>query len=177
MLFNKKTIIFLILLIVAVRFFLYPPQNKNLHKGHNYSVIMPEGWEKKEAENEVIVLSPETDFMTDKPLAVFSIYAKKVEGAALLLDIAFQEFIESYRKSGWKVIKKGEIKIDEQITKWILCQPLEEESPELLLIFFNLDDFNNMTQIQYLAKDVDAFNKYRPTFEKFKDSIKFKKLF
>lgn len=166
-----KIFLLVMLVIFVVRVILPRMLDKSVHRGRWYSVKVPEGWEKKKGENEVIFICPDKDFYTEVPFAKFSIYGKQSRGA-LFLDDFFVDVLKSYARRDGVIFDKGEIKIDGQISKWVLFRSAD---PYLAsLTFYSIDDWGRFTKIQYVAHP-DKFQKYRPKFEEFKNSIKFKK--
>jgi len=166
-------IILTIILIYLLRTYLEGLYNPTTHKGPWYAVTIPKGWEKKIVEDEVVFISPEKDILTDLPEAIFSIYTQKHDGALFIEDL-FYEVLNAIKESGNIILKKGAIKIDTQISRWVLYQDNELEL--IILSFFIVDDFNRFTKIQFVTK-IDKFNVYRSTFEEFKDSLKYRKMF
>ncbi|MEW5895604.1 MAG: hypothetical protein AB1650_07605, partial [Candidatus Omnitrophota bacterium] len=123
-------------------------------------------------DDEVIFKSPGKDYLGN-PEAIFSIYGYQSKGA-LFMDIFFPEVLESLQTQNGKLLQHGEIKIDELVSNWILFR--YNDPKWIIWTFYVIDDFNRLTKIQMMTKP-DDFDKYRPVFEKFKDSVKFKKVF
>ena len=170
----KRFFIFLLILFVVGKIISARLQGAPIYKGPWYTVAVPEGWDKKKEEDEIIFLCPVEDVYADVPEAMFSIYAKKVPGTPLWLDDLFIEVIESLQGADGKILDKGEIKIDGEIGNWVLFR--SDDPPLVILSFYLVDDNNRFTKIQYITQP-DDFKKYRPEFEKFRASFKFKKLF
>ena len=143
--------------------------DKSVHRGPWYNVNVPVGWEKTVDGEQVTFTSPEKDVFTEAPLAIFTIYAKKSTGALFIEDLMI-EIIESLPKLGAELIDKGEIKIDNQISKWVLYR--HKESEMVVLSFFMVDDFNRLTKLE-MVTTTKKFTQYKPEFEKFKASFKF----
>lgn len=144
-----------------------------VHRTQWYSVKVPEGWKKEISQDEVLFISPEKNIFTEVPEAFFSIYAKKAEGALFLDDIMIQ-VMESLHQMNGEVLKHGEIKVDGQVSKWVL---FHNTDPDLVILtFYITDDFNRLFKIQF-SSNPKKFKQYRPIFEEFKNSFKFKQIF
>jgi len=161
------------ILVLILKFGIAHFMDQSVHKTKWYQVDVPEGWTKKVSGDEVAFISPDENILTGMPDAIFSIFGEKSTGSLFLGDIII-EVIEQYLKMDGKIVNRGEIKIDGLVAKWILFRNAD---PDLMIMtFFMVDDFNRLIRIQFTTGAKD-FQKFRPIFEKFKDSLKFKKLF
>lgn len=171
---NKPMVIIVsIITIFLIKLTINSIFDKSIHKGPFYKVKVPVGWQKEVQEDEVSFYSPDTVFMTGQPEAIFSIYAIQSKGA-LFIENVMTDVVGQLNHTPGKILDQGEIKIDRYVSKWILFR---SDSPKLvMMMFFVVDDFNRLTRIQYTTVP-EKFKDYRPAFEAFKDSIKFKGLF
>lgn len=169
----RKLIFILVIVFVALRPIINYLTDKSIYRGSWYSVKVPKGWNSKFEKNTIYFSTPDDNVLTGMPNAIFSIYAFKSTGA-LFLDTLFEEVMQSLMKTDGQILKKGEIMIDGQVAKWVLFQ--NETPPTTILTFFMVDDFNRLTKIQFITHPRD-FAKYRPEFEKWRETFKFKKTF
>jgi len=161
------------ILVLVLKFAIAYFMDQSVHKTKWYQVDVPEGWSKKVDGEETAFIAPDENILTGMPDAVFSVYGEKSTGSLFLGEV-IMEVIQQYQKMDGKIINRGEIKIDDLVAKWILFR---NEDPDLMVMtFFIVDDFNRLIRIQFTTGAND-FNKFRPIFEKFKESLKFKKLF
>jgi len=87
------------------------------------------------------------------------------------LEDEMPEIINYLRQAGMYIIDKGEIKIDNEISKWVF---FHDKRAQILTIEFYMILENNMfIKLQYSSKDTE-FNKYRPEFEELKNNMKVK---
>ena len=114
----KTKILFLAGIIFAARLVAGHIYDPSIHRGPWYSVRVPEGWEKQVDGDEVFFRSPSKDYLGN-PEAIFSIYGFQSRGA-LFLDLFFEEVMQNLATQNGKVLQQGEIKIDNQISKWVL---------------------------------------------------------
>ncbi len=173
---DKKLInIVIILFLVAfgVRYIIKNLHDPTVYKGSWYTVKIPEGWQKRQEKDEVLFISPEVDVLTDTPYAIFSIYTKAAQGALFIEDY-MQQVFEMLSQANGQIVDKGEIKVDEEIAQWVLFH--QHEPALVYLTFYVVDDYNRLTRIQFVSTP-NKFQKYREEFEKFKGSLKFKRLF
>ncbi|MCK5214458.1 MAG: hypothetical protein KAR05_03810 [Candidatus Omnitrophica bacterium] len=170
---NLPLIVFVLFAVILFRMQLEKFFNPAVYRGPWYTVTIPVGWEKKVLEDEVVFLSPELDIYTEMPEALFSIYSKKSDGSLFLGDL-FVQVLKELKKSGVKILKQGDVDVDSQRSKWVLVKNVEHEL--IILTFFIVDDFNRYTKIQFVANP-EKFNEYRPAFEEFKGTFKFKRMF
>ena len=207
---TQKIIIVIVLALVGGRPFILSLMDKSVYRGEWYTVTVPEGWEKKEIEEqppdpaaaapkpknqteerqqaiekkssfhfgrrrieEVLFISPEVDIFTETPYAMFSIYTQASKGA-LFLDDYFIQVQEAFAREKGRMMDKGEILIDGQVSKWLLFR--YEDPPFAVMSFYVVDDFNRLTRLQLIAQR-SKFNDYRKQFEAFKSTFKFKRAF
>ena len=156
----------------------------NYYKGEKYSIVFPSGWHKiqrnieptlstielKSPALEVVVVSPDTDLENLQLLkASIGVQVLKPSRAIWIEDELpyIKEFLE---QSGYTIIEKGQIKIDEQIANWLLYY--DADQTVLTMDFYIATEFNIIYRIQYKT-NFDHFNDYRPQFEAAKDTFKF----
>jgi hypothetical protein len=171
---NPVTLFVLIAFLFFVHYVTNKLFDKSVHRGPWFTIKVPEGWEKQiQEDGEVMFLSPDVDYLNQRPEAIFSVFAKQSEGSLFIEDF-FIQVQESLMKEKGRILKQGDIPIDGIRAKWVLFQ---YDEPDLVtMTFYIVDDWNRLTQIQYVAKS-SLFDRYRPQFEQFKDSLKIKKLF
>lgn len=169
----RRLIFIMVMVILLLRPLIARMTDKSIYRGPWYAVKVPQGWNSRSEDNTIYFTTPDTNILTGNPEAVFSIFSQKSKGALFIEDL-FDEVQASLAKSGAIIRKKGEIKIDKQLSKWILFEL--QDPPAVILTFFIVDDFNRLTRIQFVSHPND-FSKYRPQFEAFKDSLKFKSIF
>jgi hypothetical protein len=154
----------------------FEPKN---HKGRGFFVRIPEGWtqvKKKKGE----VYPQGTDFVrfvprgidpdVVKPEATISIYTKKLT-TPIWIEDEFPDIVASLRGSGFDVRDKGEIKVDDKISYWVVYY--DRTNNLLNLEFYIVSDNNNFFKMQYSAVP-DKFQHYRRSFEELKNSFKFR---
>jgi len=169
----KKVLFYFAVFVLVLKFAIVRFMDQSVHRTKWYQVDVPTGWTKKVDEEETVFISPDENILTGMPDAIFSVYGEKSTGSLFVGDIIV-EVIQQYLKMDGRIINRGEIKIDGLVAKWILFRNAE---PDLMVMtFFIVDDFNRLIRIQFTTGAND-FQKFRPLFEKFKESIKFKKLF
>ncbi len=169
----KPILINFVIAMVILKFIIGHFMDQSVHRTKWYKVDVPPGWTKKVDGEETVFIAPDENIMTGLPDAVFSIYGEKSEGSLFLPDI-LGEVMQEYMRMDGQILNRGEIKIDGLVSKWILYR---NNDPDLMVMtFFIVDDFNRLIRIQFTTASSD-FSKYRPVFEKFKDSIEFKRLF
>ena len=169
---DLKTKIFVLAVIIfAARLFaghLYDPTQ---YRGPWYSVKIPQGWAKHVEEDEVVFQSPIKDYL-GSPEAIFSIYGYQSRGA-LFMDLFFPDVLASLEQQDGKILQQGQIKIDDIVSSWVLFKNNEPEW--IIWTFYIIDDHNRLTKVQMMVKP-ENFKRYRPVFEEFKNTIKFKKI-
>lgn len=169
----RNLIFFLVIILVGLRPFIARMTDKSVYRGPWYTVAVPKGWTTKTETDTVYFTTPDQNVLTGMPEATFSIYSYRSKGA-LFIENLFPDVLGTLIESQASILKKGEIKVDNQISKWVLYET--QYPPLMTLSFFIVDDFNRLTRIQFMTHPND-FTKYRPAFEAFKDSLKFKKIF
>lgn len=151
------------------------------YKGKGYTIMFPEGWsdaakKKKKSVREIlfpqkpeqiVYASPEKD-LDDIPLATISVLTRKLE-QALWIEDSFHEVNKALKTVGMIIMDQGDIDISGKRSKWILYR--DAEWRRMNLEFYLITDNNVLYKIQY-STDPDAFNKYRPTFEKTRETFK-----
>jgi len=149
------------------------------HKGKGYFVKIPVGWKKMKKQKddvypqgvEVATFIPrEVNPKKDKIDAYISILTKKLK-TPIWVEDEFPDILKSIGKSGYRVMDKGEIKLDGAISKWVVYH--DKKTPALTLEFYMVTDNNVFFKIQY-STHPDKFNKLRKSFEELKDSFKFR---
>ncbi len=163
-------IIFIVLIVVGVRTFAPRLFDRSIVKGESFSVKVPEGWHVKKEKHEITLTAPETDPLTEMPVAIFSIYAEKQKGALFMEDL-FPELLGSLQHENGEVLGSGVERIDGQTAQWILFR---YNKPEIaMIVLYVADDYNRLTRIQYVAIH-KKFKEYGKLFDEFKKSIKLK---
>lgn len=147
------------------------------HKGRGYYVKIPAGWIKAKRQKnvqypkdvEVAMFVPQgTDMSKGQPDIFVSIYTKKLS-TPIWIEDEFPDILSAIQKEGMEIKDKGQIKIDDKITHWVVY--LDKAAPALVLEFYMVTDNNTFHKIQYSAPP-DKFDKYRKSFEELKDSFK-----
>lgn len=169
----RRLIFILVIVLVGLRPLIARLTDRSVFRGPWYTVAVPQGWERKIEEDTVSFIAPDENIMTGMPEAVFSIYTKKSSGA-LFLETLMEEVMTALSQMNGRLLDQGEIMIDGQVSKWVLF--LNEEPQIMMLSFYIVDDFNRLTRIQFVTTPRD-FKKHRQEFERFKESLRFKKLF
>ena len=168
----RTKILGLIVIVFIVRLITSHLYDPTIHRGLWYKVKVPQGWKKEVKEDEVFFYSPDKDYLGNSE-AIFSIYGFKSRGA-LFMDLFFPDVLENLAQQKGEILSQGEIKIDEQISKWVLFR--SDDPDWIIWTFFIIDEYNRLTKIQFLSRP-DHFKKYRPIFEAFKDTINFREFF
>lgn len=149
------------------------------HKGKGYYVKIPEGWKKVRQQKgvvypegvEVVMFVPkETNVKSKEPDAYISIFSKKLSTPVWIQD-EFPEILASIARGGNKIMDKGEIKLDDVISEWLVYH--DKKADALVLEFYMVTDNNMFYKMQYLAPP-DQFNQMRRSFEELKDSLRFR---
>ena len=170
--FTRNAIIFALIVFVG-RVAIHKLFDKSVHKGDGYTISVPEGWEKNEIDADTVMfIAPERDYIKETPVAMISVYSKMSKGALWIEDL-WPKVLSSLKQERIEILKKGEIKIDDIVSKWVLFK--KEEEDLLVLTFYLVDEFNRMYRLQYATK-MDKFKDYRQTFEDMKDTFKIKKI-
>lgn len=153
-------------------------ESKN-YKGKGFFVRIPEGWTKvKKQKGDVypdgidfVQFVPRgTDLEVKKPEATISVLSKKLT-TPIWIEDEFPDIVQSIREAGFEVKDKGEIKISEKVSSWIVYY--DRKVPALVLEFYIVSDNNMFFKMQYSASP-DKFQQYRQYFEELKDSFKFR---
>ena len=180
---SEKITKFLILFIIGVLIIksmsgagLFEPKD---HKGNGYFVKVPSGWkivQKKKGmiypkDVEVVMLVPrDTSPDEQSPDPLITIFSKKLS-TPIWIEDEFPDILDSILKEGMDIKDKGEIKIDDKITSWVIYH--DKKKPSLVLEFYMVTDNSIFIKIQYAA-DPAKFNLHRQSFEELKDSFKFR---
>ncbi len=154
-----------------------------VYKEKGYEVVVPKGWmhsKKLSAEFKTegsvyetrlatFVLEKQKKLPEDELDAKLQIYSRKLESAMWIED-EMPEIIAYLKRAGMKVIDKGELKIGggNDIAQWVFFQ--NRAARQLIIEFYVITDLNMFYKLQYTSKD-RLFNKYRPDFERFKNSF------
>ncbi len=149
--------------------------------GEGVALVFPETWHKIDAVVEppfnmkskfspfnVVYACPEEDPNTFLPAATIGVYRIKPDRQLWLAD-DFPDLVNMFAESGFEILDKGEILIDDQISKWVVYR--DNERSRIKLEFFVVNDNNVLYRIQYSTSD-DKFAQYRPDFEATKSTIK-----
>ena len=157
----------------------------DISSGRGFSLKFPPGWvidsvnsskpsfTRHEEEPETIVYhSLENYPKTQIPLAIISVYSIKLTEATWIQD-EFPTILDELKGQGYKIIDRGEIRLDNLISEWVLYE--DPQAPRLNLDFYAVDDTNMFYKLQY-STHPDAFKLYREAFEATRASFKFSKL-
>jgi len=169
--FSLKLLIFLMVLIIAVKFSWKNFIDETVYRGKGFSIKGPAGWQKiiDKKNHTVTYICHEKDFETERPEALMVFYSEKTSSSIFLEDYIIR-VVDSLYQTGLKILDRGEIKIDGVIFKWVLYSNKE---PELtVLSFYGVDDYNILYQIQY-ATVPNKFGKHRKVFEEVKGTFNF----
>jgi hypothetical protein len=176
---KRYLILFVVLIVIAKNASMSGFFEAKDHKGRGYYVKVPEGWKKvKKQKNmvypegvEVTVFVPkETDMTYGTPEAYISIFTKKLSSPIWIED-EIPDIRQAVIQEGHKIMDKGQIKIDNIISEWMVYHDLK--TPALVLEFYMVTDNNIFYKIQYAAPP-EKFNELRKSFEALKDSFKFR---
>lgn len=153
----------------------------NFYKGHGYTFVPPAGWEKvkdprgvspvfEAADKPEVVMFAVHDKIpnTDTPVASMAVLTVKLANPTWLED-DFPTLIDALVKAGYRLIDKGQLKIDDNVFWWVFYQ--DQESSLVSFEFYMVNDINRLYKIQYTATP-DAFKQYRPAFEASKGTLK-----
>ena len=180
---SEKIARFLILFVIGI-FILKELTGSSIfestnHKGKGYFVKIPLGWSKVKQEKgvvypkgvEFVQLVPEgVDLESEQLEAVISVYSKKLT-TPIWIEDEFPGIVQSLREEGYEVKDKGEIKVHERISSWVVYY--DRESDVLNLEFYMVSENNIFFKLQYSAAS-DKFQPNRRYFEELKDSFKFR---
>jgi len=151
----------------------------SIHKGKGYLVVIPDGWKKVKKKKDVVypkgvemvTLVPKTiDADRDVPEVFISILTKKL-ATPIWIEDEWPDILRALNESGMKIKDKGQIKIDEVTTQWVVYHDIKV--PALVLEFYMVTDTSVFYKMQYSA-DPEKFNVFRPVFEEFKSTFKFR---
>ena len=112
----------------------------------------------------------EIDLKIEEPDSYISILTKKLT-TPIWVEDEFPDILMSIQKAGYKIMDKGEIKIDDVISKWVVYH--DKQTPTLVLEFYMVTDNSIFYKIQY-STHPDRFNKLRKSFEELRESFKFR---
>lgn len=154
----------------------------DIHKGTSYTIRYPIGWIKEKEETptgsflrstekpEIVTFStPQKDLLADLPEASLTVLTTKLSQPTWIED-EFPEIVGLLKSYGYRVLDRGDIKINEQVWKWVLYMDAKQTTMNLEFYFVN--DKNILFKMQYRATP-EHFKKHRPAFEAAKDSFTF----
>lgn len=153
-------------------------ESKN-YKAKGFQVRIPETWTRVPKQKGVeyprgtdfVQLVPEgTDLKAGKPKAIISLLSKRLE-APIWIEDEFPNILQSLGESGYDVKDKGEIKLDDKISNWVVYY--DRKNDLLVLEFYVVTDNGTFIKMQYSA-DPENFKIYRPYFEQLRESFKFR---
>lgn len=148
-----------------------------VYKARGYSVNVPMGWKlvKKqkgvvypEGVEAVMFVPKEVNLEKERPFAFITIYTKKLT-TPIWMEDEFPEILASIQKEGYKVMDKGQIKLDALDSHWLVYHDVK--TPALVLEFYAVTDNNTFYKIQY-SSSPDKFNVLRKSFEELRASFK-----
>lgn len=185
----KKILFLFIFFVVLIKFVILPYMNDSMHyRGFTFRVDVPAGWKKykdenfkKEPDTEILVLVPDLpadenlDFealKTGKPPEPKTkiIFTSRKLPNPMWIEDEFPQILETIAKFGNTIMDKGEIKINNQLFKWVIFN--NRKGDKLSLNFYAITDNARIYTVELLTPPAE-FNKYRPGFEKAKGSLKF----
>ena len=149
------------------------------HKGRGYYVKIPEGWTKVKKRKDIVYpegvdmtmfVPKEVNLKYEDPDVYISIFSKKLS-TPIWIEDEFPEILRSIEGAKHRIMDKGEIKIDEKISKWVVYH--DKKTPALILEFYMVTDNSVFFKIQYSAPP-EKFNQMRRFFEELKNSFKFR---
>jgi len=180
---SDKIVRYLVIFVVAVALIKVTSESgifaSSTHKGKGYLVIIPEGWKKVKQKKgavldktvEILMIAPETiDTDNRRPDVFISIYSVKLS-TPMWIEDEFPNILKELIDEGFKIMDKGEIKIDDVISKWVVYH--DKKIPALNLELYLVTDSSMFYKMWYSAGP-EQFNVFRSDFEKFKDSFKFR---
>ena len=153
-------------------------ESKN-YKGKGYFVRIPEGWSKVKKKKGVVYpqgvdlvqfVPKGTNLELERPDASIFIYSKKLT-TPIWIEDEFPDIVRSLREAGFEIKDKGEIKVDDKISAWVVYY--DRANSLLNLEFYIVSDNNMFFKMQYSA-DPDKFQQNRNSFEELKNSFKFR---
>lgn len=177
------------ILFVAYGLKLWFTRSSHIYKGQGYTIEFPVGWSDYEKVNPqkkkkkfamedrmtaktVTYVTEEVDYETGAFAASMSITSMKLSASAWIED-EWGKIVGSIVEYGNKIIDKGEIKIDDVIAKWIFYESRPEDNA-VSFEFYMITEGNMFYKISYTALRT-SFDKYRPEFEKSKNTMLIKK--
>lgn len=177
------------ILFVAYGLKLWFTRSSHIYKGQGYTIEFPVGWSDYEKVNPqkkkkkfamedrmtaktVTYVTEEVDYETGAFAASMSITSMKLSASAWIED-EWGKIVASIAEYGNKIIDKGEIKIDEELAKWVFYESRPEDNA-VSFEFYMITEGNMFYKISYTALRT-SFDKYRAEFEKSKDTMKIKK--
>jgi len=179
----KKIIFFVILAVMAAQYWNSYKQSQSMfYRGKRFSMDFPAGWDRTDEDYDTIMYSSEVGSPeivafstpvakpTDRPEATISATALKLE-SALWIEDQFIDIIKALHKSGFKIIDKGEVRIEGQLAKWVFVEAPRRKM--VVIEFYMIDDGNIFYKIQYSATP-RGFSKFRKIFEQSKSTFRFK---
>ena len=150
--------------------------------GMAYSIKTPLGWIMKKDEGDpgifmtnynsmgrILFETPERRAGTDIPVATITIVEAKLKTPAWLDDL-FPEVLQALPQMRAEIKQKGEIKMDGQISKWVLYKI--PKSKDLSLEFYLADEKTGIFKLVY-SSSPEGFMKYRKDFESMRDTFLF----
>ncbi len=149
------------------------------HRGKGYYVKIPRGWKKVKKQKGVVYpdgvavvmfVPNRINVAREVPDMYISIFTKRLT-TPIWVEDEFPDILKSIHDSGYRIMDKGEIKLDGTISKWVVYH--DKKMLALILEFYMVTDNNVFFKIQYSAHP-DKFNKERIAFEELKDSFKFR---
>ena len=174
----RNILLLFLALVIVFKFYLPKFFKTDQYDGPGYSLKIPIGWEKQKINSNVYgkdveavtFTVPEINTITEQPVARITILAKRLT-AAFWVEDEFPSILQSISENGYQIMDRGEIKISDQISKWVVFYDKRTDLMELE--FYMVTESNIFYRIQYVT-DFDKFQKYRPGFEYLKDSFKVK---
>lgn len=178
------------ILIVAYGLKMWFTRSSHIYKGQGYTIEFPVGWsdyekvnpqkkkkkkfavEDKMTAKTVTYVTEEVDFETGAYAASMSITSMKLSASAWIQD-EWGGIVASIAEYGNRIIDKGEIKIDDELAKWIFYESRPEDNA-VSFEFYLITEGNMFYKISYTALRT-AFDKYRQEFETSKGTMKIKK--
>ena len=158
------------------------------YRGEGFSIICPEGWEKMDKKEKYNVSTgiflAEDDYDTitfiipfenipiGRSRTTISVFATQTRAPMWIEDIFPSVMQLIMTTPDFQYMDRGELKIDGQISKWVLYQDTVQEVVNME--FYMVDERNGVYKLRYQA-DLDNFTKHRPAFEKTKDTFTFSK--
>ncbi|MBU0467906.1 MAG: hypothetical protein KKD07_08650 [Candidatus Omnitrophica bacterium] len=181
-----KKICHVVVIVFAVKFlFSMGTFDSVTYKGTGYTINFPTGWKTTKEElvdigvyfvsvedKDVVTFYPEGFLNPEsgQPEVHMTIASGKLASPAWIQDL-WPDIVKAIIDSKVRLIDKGEIKINGQISKWVLF--LENGNKKWRLEFYVCDEKNGFIKIIYAA-DQKEFAEYRKVFEDSKETFLFK---